>query len=90
MSRCFATSTIFLHKWFDVLCMLCRFVKFTMEFMMLNGPTMRTADANSDCVSDVFSLQPKSKKETSTLPKGKEASILLQQYDLFTTQQSQR
>jgi hypothetical protein len=40
--------------------------------------------AISDRVCDVFKLQPKSKIETSTLPKVKEESIILQQYDLFT------
>lgn len=51
---------------------------------MYKWPSLRTAVAISDRVSDVFRLQPKSKVETSTLPKVKEASIILQQYDLFT------
>jgi hypothetical protein len=55
-----------------------------MELIMYKGPRLWTAVAIIDRVGDVFKLQPKSKIETSTLPKVKAASIILQQYDLFT------
>ena len=64
MWRGFSTSTIFLHRQFDELCILCRLVKFTMEVILYKGPRLRNALAISDRGSDVFELQPKSKIET--------------------------
>jgi hypothetical protein len=55
---------------------------------MYRGSRLRTAVAISDRVSDVFKLQPKSKTETSTLPKVKEASIILSFYHSIILQQN--